>query len=159
MSGSHFGSGYFPDDYFGLYFQPDSGGVIVGALSGSFAGSASFAGTLAAPSLLKGRLRGRRRWLSSAALAEREKDLEALRKRTVEAVGRKEIVFGSGVLGLLERNINADADRLGLVQPFEAESFDRLQKLIELTQQIDAALMLIQAREDEEDEEILLLAA
>ena len=46
MSGSHFGSGYFPDDYFGLYFQPDSGGAIIGALSGSFSGSASFTGTL-----------------------------------------------------------------------------------------------------------------
>lgn len=46
MSGSLFGSGYWPNDYFGMYFQPDSGGVIVGTLSGSFAGSATFTGTL-----------------------------------------------------------------------------------------------------------------
>lgn len=50
MSGSHFGSGYWPDDYFGLYFQPEAGGVIVGALAGSFAGTSSFSGTLEAPS-------------------------------------------------------------------------------------------------------------
>jgi hypothetical protein len=47
MSGSHFGSGYWPDDYFGLYFQPEAGGVIAGTLAGSFAGTSSFNGSLA----------------------------------------------------------------------------------------------------------------
>ena len=46
MNGSHFGSGYWPDDFFGLYFQPEAGGVIVGTLAGSFAGTSAFSGTL-----------------------------------------------------------------------------------------------------------------
>ena len=46
MSASHFGSGYWPEGYFGPYWQPDGAGVIVGALSGSFAGTSDLSGTL-----------------------------------------------------------------------------------------------------------------
>lgn len=47
MSASHFGTTYWLDDYFGLYFQPEGeGGVISGSLSGTFAGSATFSGAV-----------------------------------------------------------------------------------------------------------------
>jgi hypothetical protein len=80
MSASHFGSGFWPDDYFGLYFQPEAGGVIIGTLSGSFAGAASFAGTLDQPATTlpvesgaHGRKRGRelQEFLDSLPIAAR----------------------------------------------------------------------------------------
>jgi hypothetical protein len=50
MSASHFGTTFWLDDYWGSYFQPESGGgAIIGALSGSFAGTATFSGTIEQP--------------------------------------------------------------------------------------------------------------
>jgi hypothetical protein len=43
---SHFKTPYWPEDYFGQYFRDSGGGAIIGSLSGSFAGSSSFSGTL-----------------------------------------------------------------------------------------------------------------
>lgn len=160
MSGSHFGSGYFPDDYFGLYFQPDSGGVIVGDLSGSFAGTSEFSGSLVSETRLGGRFRRRRIWLKSADLVERERHLEALRRKALRAIKNKELAFGSEFrLSDLAKDINAEAAAENLPQPFNYEREARLMKLVELVQQIDVKIALLQVREDEEEEEILLLAA
>jgi hypothetical protein len=69
MSASHFGTTYWLDDYFGPYFQPEEGGAIIGSLSGSFAGVASFVGTLGSVASDPG---AKGKWLYEVPLARTE---------------------------------------------------------------------------------------
>ena len=160
MSASHFGTPYWLDDYWGAYFQPESGGAIIGALSGSFAGTASFTGTLDQEEL-GGTLRGRRRWpRRSRPLWEQERELELLRDQTVAAIKVEEIALASGPpKRTLAKAIRDGANEHGFRQPFDHEGAARLAALVAMAQQINTMLALIDAQQDEEEEDLLLLAA
>lgn len=159
MSASHFGTTYWLDDYFGSYFQPEGeGGVIIGSLSGSFAGSATFSGavTNGAEEELGGTPRGRRRWprRSRPIYVEDRQELEEIQTLVAQAIETPAVAYGSGEPKLtLARAIERRIDDLPLPQPFDYDGAARMAKLMALANEIEAIL------QDIEDEELLLLAA
>ena len=179
MSGSHFGSGYWPDDYFGLYFQPEAGGVIVGTLAGSFAGTSSFSGTLVSPTLGRSgviRLQQAQaaRW---EALAEY---FDGIRKKPapeiVEAVKEELAEARTEARGLADRKVvtwkrrAAEALRPAQKRPSLPRTEDiAWQRLVEDTARLERAVMALRSlreeaarvrfEQEQEEEELLLLAA
>ena len=149
MSASHFGSGFWPDDYFGLYFQPEAGGVIIGTLSGSFAGTSSFAATLDQPMAQEFEGHGARYWrtvrknrenrerLRELYEAAREEDLAPVHEERIEAI------------------LAPFAPALSMPPPSQVDwAAMPDQAADDLRQAIEAAL-----REVEDEEDILLLLA
>ena len=169
MSASHFGSGFWPDDYFGLYFQPEAGGVIIGVLSGSFAGAASFAGTLEQPAAQEFEGHGARYWRT----VRKNRDNKRRELEELYAEARREELA------------EADEDRIeAIIEPFAPalrmppaakvdwaamsdQSADMLRQVLlnaiaaaaayQAAQ--EAARIAYEAELDDEDELILLLAA
>ena len=160
MSASHFGTTYWLDDYFGPYFQPEGeGGVIIGSLAGSAAGVATVNGTLedGAEQELGGTLRGRRRWPRRSRLPH---EIERLREQTIEAIAQESIALSEGPpRTTLAKAIRAGANDFGLAQPFDLEGAARLAALVQMAQALNTMQALIGAQIDEEEEELLLLAA
>lgn len=158
MSASHFGTKYWLDDYFGPYFQPEgSGGAIIGALSGTFAGNASFSGTLVngAEQELGGTLRGRRRWprRSRPIYVEDRQELEEIQALVAKAMETPAVAYGSGEPLTLARSIERRIESLPVPQPFDYDGAARMTELIALSNEIEAIL------QDIEEEELLLLVA
>lgn len=159
MSASHFGTTYWLDDYWGSYFQPESGGgVIVGALSGSFAGSSTTSGTLVngAEQELGGTPRGRRRWprRSRPIYVEDRQELEEIQALVAQAIETPAVAYGSGAPKLtLAKAIERRIDDLPVPQPFDYDGAARMTELIALANEIEAILR------DIEEEELLLLVA
>jgi hypothetical protein len=159
MSASHFGSGFWPDDYFGLYFQPEAGGVIIGTLSGSFAGAASFAGTLEQPAAQEFEGHGARYWRT--VRKNRENRLREL----------YEEVRSEDVSPVLEERIEAILEpfRPALQRPTPEPQPEPLPPPIQIDwaaiyAQAEAAERLLAAleeakREIEDEEDIFLLLA
>ena len=159
MSASHFGTTYWLDDYWGSYFQPEGeGGVIIGALSGSFAGAAAFTGTLAngAAEELGGTPRGRRRWprRSRPIYVEDRQELEEIQALVAEAIEAPKVAYATGeTRQTLAKAIDRRIGDLRLPQPVDVDGSACMGALMELAREVEAILR------DIEDEELLLLAA
>lgn len=149
MSGSHFGSGFWPDDYFGLYFQPEAGGVVIGSLSGSFAGAASFSGTLEQVAAGgHGAHRGVEYWRTVRKNREYKRKLRELYTE----------VRAADPPPVAEERIEAVMPALRGLPP--AEVIDWAAMAAETEQRLWAALeAAIEAIEQDDEEVMLLLAA
>lgn len=164
MSASHFGSGYWPEGYFGPYWQPDGAGVIVGALSGSFAGTSAFSATL--PDSEQPRRSGGVIYEYVSKRKKAPKRIRALADDLEDAYER-----------LLERaeEISAPpevaAEVLAIVEPFAAvpapdpyqvdwaEIAASQQRLAAIDAAIERAFARLREIEEEDDMDVLLLAA
>lgn len=183
MSGSHFGSGYWPDDFFGLYFQPEAGGVIIGTLAGSFAGTSAFSGTLEQTSSVgrsgvirlaeSMRAAQSSRWEALAAYFDSvrkkpvEEQVEVIKAELAEAKQAARGVVDPKVVTWKRRATKAlrPAERGPALPRTEDVAWRRL---VEDSARMERAIMALRAireeaararYEQEEEEELLLLAA
>lgn len=147
MSGSHFGSGFWPDDYFGLYFQPEAGGVVIGSLSGSFAGASSFSGTLEQQQALEPEGHGARYWRTVRKNREYKRRLRELYTE----------VRAADPPPVAEERIAAAAPALRGLPP--ADAIDWAAMAAETEQRLWAALEAATEAIEQDDEEIMLLLA
>jgi hypothetical protein len=159
MSASHFGSGFWSDDYFGLYFQPEAGGVVIGTLSGSFAGTSSFAGTLEQPangSMLFGTLGGRGFERRRKRHEEDEDTLEAVKAAYAELTRElPEPDQAAPVVAAVAAFVAETYANLPPLAVIDWMGLEREKRLAEIM----AAIAETQRRIDEEDEDFILLMA
>ena len=163
MSASHFGSGFWPDDYFGLYFQPEAGGVVIGTLAGSAAGVATVTGALQQPAgaSVAGSVAGVtpeevariRRFLKreKAPVTKLYKHLVRLKRHVPEPAKQEIIKLG-------EQHAKPDVKPLS----FDWLNFESIMKAGDqerMATLLNNAIMAaeIAKAEDEDDEDILLL--
>jgi hypothetical protein len=159
MSGSHFGSGYWPDDYFGLYFQPEAGGVIVGTLAGSFAGTSSFSGTLEQPVPVVAEYGGHyARDVFKRRRSKRERDDEIVDdlKRALGLLRPSPAAIVAPVVEVIAPHVEREIETVPAIKAIDWRPFiEEARKRQELRDAIAQA----KARQDEEDEEMFMLMA
>ena len=115
MSASYFGTTYWLDDYFGPYFQPEgTGGVIIGALSGSFAGSSVFTGTLDQDELRDPGTKGKP-WLYEVPHREFPAEAAALAARKVAAVEKRRATMAAKKAARAALNEDEDEELIWLL--------------------------------------------
>lgn len=160
MSGSFFGSGYWPDDYFGLYWQPEAGGVIIGALSGSFAGASSFAGQLdggAQPVAVNNSGYWGSDWRERKK-TQQQRDEELLRdlKRALGMLEEAPAAVAAPVVEVIAPYVEA---QITTVPPVALIDWRPFVEMAQKREALRAAIAEAKALQDQEDEDLFLLLA